>query len=451
MSTLDNREYDLETLMTGRRFIVPEYQRYFAWEADHLDDLWNDLMNVVDRESTSTHFMGQIICREDRTVPHGEQGSLQQYELVDGQQRLTTLVLLLKCVADRADDSMDLDGLRTRYLWDPGIKDTTPQKVQLQSDTIDDNRVLRAILADDDGIETRTASEQRLVAARNLFQERIDTAVSERGTAFLEDLIDLVSRLQIMIYNVQSEEKAALIYETINDRGKQLTSLEKTKSFLMHQTALCTDDDDTREERIRTIKSHFSGIYVALQDIRNVELADTIDNLVVDEDGLQQQHFISYVDEDTYMQYDGMDTDQGRTAVWDDYLGLLKWAFEHHREHSEQDTWDEIQAYSEDLSDFFQTYRYLLVDDTDPLAANLSDIFDIGSPTTILPLMVRSAQQDMDEDQAQELVNVLQRYMYSMHGLGNKRRASSRDRFFDLAYQLQSGESSIEDVIARIK
>ncbi len=449
MTTLENRSYTFNALMDGRQFVLPEYQRYFAWEKDHFEDLWNDLMHARERDETYSHFMGQLICRDHGTVPHQNGEPVQRYALIDGQQRLTTLAILVNCITDRIGD--DTTDLRTQYVQDPGIADDTIQKIRLQQGGINDNRVLRAILDGQDTVETRTRSEQRLVDARSVFVDRLDDAIKAYGSDVLEHILALVEQLQFMVYNVTSEEKAALIYETINDRGKQLTNLEKTKSFLMHQTALCTDDDETREDRIRQIRTHFSGIYIALQDIHNADLADELDNLVVDEDTIQQHHFVSHVDEDTYTQYmDEIDGEKSRTAAAGAYLDILKWQLRQ-LQNDPATAWAEIQSYSQCLEDFFRTYRHLLVEHDDPLSANLADIFDLGTPTTVLPLMVRSHQQDMDAEQAQNLLKTVQLYMLSSHGLGNKRLTASSDRFYELAYQLHSGECSIDEVIERVK
>ncbi len=455
MAVLDNREYEFSDLMEGRRFIVPEYQRYFAWEEDHLQDLWDDLMNAIDRDGAYNHFMGQIICNEEQVRTHPETPDIHEYAVVDGQQRLTTLIILIHRLTDRlADQGREVSAETERYLQGPAPDGTdTTQKMQLQSGDLDDNRVFTAILAGETDIDASAASELRLVAARDFFDDRLEAVADTHGIDRLERLLELVERVQFMVYNVRSEEKAALIYETVNDRGKQLTDLEKTKSFLMHQTSLCTDEDATREERIQLIRSQFAGIYLALQEVHNVDIANTMENLVVDEDILHMQHFISYIDDAVYTDYLSRFTDdaEDRATAADHYVDILKWWIKRLRAEDETEAWTNIRTYTEELSAFFQAYRHLLVEDDDPLAAQLSDIFEIGAPTTVLPLLVRAAQQDLDDEEAQDLVDAVERYLFSIHSLGNKRRSASRNRFYTLAYRLENDESSIPDVINRIK
>lgn len=80
-------------------FSIPEYQRAYSWEIKHCDKLWQDIENFIDSGGSDPYFFGTIIvnCQEDDT----------KFSLIDGQQRTTTFILLLKALLIRLDTAIE--------------------------------------------------------------------------------------------------------------------------------------------------------------------------------------------------------------------------------------------------------------------------------------------------------------------------------------------------------
>ncbi len=104
----------LETLLEDRKqFVVPLFQRPYSWKKKNWEELWRDLLDIYDPDNTREHFMGAIVTMPIAMKPHG----VNKFLLIDGQQRLTTLLVILACVRDLAGNESDLhDEIQNIYL-----------------------------------------------------------------------------------------------------------------------------------------------------------------------------------------------------------------------------------------------------------------------------------------------------------------------------------------------
>ena len=102
---LAKTDYSLEALFRKNVFHIPHYQRFYSWEKSEWTDLWKDLSNIVDSDRDE-HFMGTVICEEESNPvrTRGEAPDYRSYGVVDGQQRLTTLVLLVHAISSAYDE-----------------------------------------------------------------------------------------------------------------------------------------------------------------------------------------------------------------------------------------------------------------------------------------------------------------------------------------------------------
>ena len=96
----------LQQLLTDRLFRIPEYQRSYSWGTRQREDLFQDIKQSYRKENSSDHFMATVIAlvRDKVNIP-GSLGEHRNVDIVDGQQRITTLVLLLKAIAKSLDQS----------------------------------------------------------------------------------------------------------------------------------------------------------------------------------------------------------------------------------------------------------------------------------------------------------------------------------------------------------
>lgn len=228
----------LRDLFSDVIYRIPEYQRPYAWIEKQLQDLWEDLETSDflqpsnGQESLSNHYMGTVVVvRRNQRSKFGE--TFTVYDLIDGQQRLLTLVILLKAICDQLwksgddSDSHCAQNLYNRYVVRNDDQELRKLVLQGEDDAyLWDTVLMRNPLA----MDPATPAQRRIRKAYRFFQEKIGNNV-DNARALSESI---ANRLLFLRYDVQSELEAGLVFETINDRGKQLSEMDKIKSRLIY-------------------------------------------------------------------------------------------------------------------------------------------------------------------------------------------------------------------------
>lgn len=262
----------LTKILAEKRFVIADYQRPYAWTQKQLTDLWIDL----DLLGKGEHYAGTLVLlrTEDpvQTTTAGE--DLRAFEVVDGQQRLITITVLL----NRLHRRLEALGLTDHE----GVVEAVGQLRRLVSVTVAGaNRPRLTLSADLDlfwrdhviGVlppaKAPLAAEARLLFAARYFDARLDELTVE-GNAMqtAERLLDLrrrvTSGLKLLVYEVASNAEVGVIFETLNDRGRPLTSLEKIKNYLLY---LASQLDEPRSTDLaERINQRWSGIFRNLAD-----------------------------------------------------------------------------------------------------------------------------------------------------------------------------------------
>ncbi len=93
-------ETKLQQIIEGiKQYVVPLFQRPYSWDKKEWSTLWEDLIELCEEEKPRTHFMGSIVTMPTQSVPEG----IAKYLLIDGQQRLTTIFILLAAIRGKAE------------------------------------------------------------------------------------------------------------------------------------------------------------------------------------------------------------------------------------------------------------------------------------------------------------------------------------------------------------
>lgn len=88
---MDAQKGNIYQIFNGdKQFIIPVYQRYYSWDKEQCERLWNDIVNMQ-IQNKAGHFVGSIVNIAEKAMPTG----VQKYMIIDGQQRMTTLTLML--------------------------------------------------------------------------------------------------------------------------------------------------------------------------------------------------------------------------------------------------------------------------------------------------------------------------------------------------------------------
>lgn len=214
---------------------VPKYQREYAWTKQQWDELFDDLL---EEDAVTGHFLGTIICI-NRTFNANRENVL---ELVDGQQRMTTLSILMAAIykflndhIDKldADSKVDLNLLRRQLI----LKDPLRVRVrpQIQNSNYDDYlHVMKISGFEFDAPPVRFLGNRRIMKAYNHFGSRIQQLAGSNGS--VRPVLDLLSRVKRAILvklEVESASDAFTLFESLNNRGMQLTPIDIIKNSIL--------------------------------------------------------------------------------------------------------------------------------------------------------------------------------------------------------------------------
>src|SRR6476620_22698 len=94
-----------DILHSGDQYLVPFFQRHYSWKLQHWQRLWEDLTTLADDPKPRQHFLGPLVCTPCNHMP----GEVPEYQLIDGQQWLTTITVLLAALPDLAREYGDGD------------------------------------------------------------------------------------------------------------------------------------------------------------------------------------------------------------------------------------------------------------------------------------------------------------------------------------------------------
>lgn len=262
----------LPELFSNNTFRIPRYQRGYAWGEKQWTDLWDDIMEIEKDNDGEyrRHYTGTIALKEisKDSIPEEElwlkSKGTSFYDVVDGQQRLTTIIILLYEIIRAYDDQYpeEQEKLQEKYLFER--KKGTGYKIYLFSYKKEDqNRqfLLNKIYEDDTEIlppSYRNVYTNNLQKAQNFFREKVEKlSVKER--------IDMLDRMQnALVFDtkyIDDELSVQVVFETMNNRGKQLSILEKLKNRLLYLAAKLNNDVDEIAILSNRINDAWRNIY----------------------------------------------------------------------------------------------------------------------------------------------------------------------------------------------
>lgn len=235
-----NSVFNVEELFNGRLFQIPDYQRGYAWDEPQWKEFLEDLEILPDQKD---HFTGTLVLHEIVSAARPTDDTGRQYayvHVVDGQQRLTTIVLLLDALRREmvafANLSTLASGIASNFLHVKDLNGERIYKIMLNRDC--QPYFVNNILSDPPGPEgPLIASHDRLRRAKRYFRDYLAKfrAIAPADPSRLLRLYDKVAhRLRLNLYTVTEASDVGVIFEVMNNRGKQLSELEKVKNYLLY-------------------------------------------------------------------------------------------------------------------------------------------------------------------------------------------------------------------------
>jgi Protein of unknown function DUF262/Protein of unknown function (DUF1524) len=259
----------LQTLFADRVFRIPHYQRFYSWQKRQREDLFEDLKKLAKGSEDQHHFMATLVCH--RTAETRDVGAAQYrvYDIVDGQQRPTTLILLLKCIElALPEDSEDRHDLAKTLVKRDG------HLILLQTNNANEfnfNRFIREGIAPSRG-EMETHSDRNLANAIRDCGQFVESWKSSQNILSLMRLV--LHRLGFVVFDTEDSRVVYTVFEVLNSRGLAVDWLDKTKSFLMGRMYELSVSPAATEAEVESLQGIWSQIYreIAKEDVPGEEI-----------------------------------------------------------------------------------------------------------------------------------------------------------------------------------
>ena len=227
----------LEFLKRSPQFVIPIYQRTYSWTERECGQLWEDILRTGGSDAIPAHFTGSIVYIEKGLYQVTSQSSLL---VIDGQQRLTTVMLILEALGRHVGDGEPVDGfsakkLRSYYLLNPLEEGERGFKLLL---TQTDKQSLLALMQQK---PEPTESSLRISQNFAFFQEQV-RSLEATGLALLCKGLAKLTIVDIALS--RDQDNPQLIFESMNSTGRELSQADLIRNFILmgleptHQTRL---------------------------------------------------------------------------------------------------------------------------------------------------------------------------------------------------------------------
>lgn len=268
----------LSKIFTEKLYRIPDYQRGYAWSVKEAEDLWNDLNRLnMDKK----YYIGVITLEKVKEDIYKnwyddlwiiKSKSYQPYYVVDGQQRLTTSIILIQCILEKMSidhiESLNYDTIEDitkKYIYQSKPENLSKSylfsyengnpSLKFWTQEILDN------LNDAENMKEKTMYTSNLLKIKEFFKDKIKDCNKE----LLEKVYSkLTQSFLFNIYEITDDIDVFVAFESMNNRGKRLSILELLKNRLIYLSTLFNVEDDIKSRMRIDINSCWKTLYAQL-------------------------------------------------------------------------------------------------------------------------------------------------------------------------------------------
>ncbi|GKU24352.1 hypothetical protein CFOLD11_11780 [Clostridium folliculivorans] len=446
----------IDDLFNKRIYRIPSYQRGYAWANDsknflgQLSDIWDDILNIMD----GWHYTGLItlmssplsdIALDDRWLLDY---NFEQYYIVDGQQRLTTLLILIQVLLERAEEeniSLSLmrsnEEIKEKYLINS--KNTTPTFIfgysnDNPSDKYFKRNILkvRGLIVDDSEESYYT---ENLRKAKEYFNNVVGKYIEEKADKstsiqkLLSDIFNKVTnRLRFNEYILDEELNEYVVFETMNNRGKQLSELEKLKNRLMFlSTKLRNCSENEKEILRRDINTVWITIYKELGKNKSKPL---------DDEDFIRNHWIMYFG------YDRKESNSYSRYLFDEMFTI-------NNVYNDKLKLEDMRKYISSLQESAVVWsvvnnpQYYKTNNFSDLEVKLGleKLHRVGIKASFKPAIM-AALNYCDNEFIIKLLNLLEDFAFKIFDVSNRQSNTGDSKIYRHAFRIHSDHNSKENL-----
>ena len=440
----------LNNIFKERILRIPDYQRGYAWNIHQLEDFWEDILQL---ESERVHYTGVItlepVSNKIWSKWENDQWLIEDVDykpfyVVDGQQRLTTSMILIQAIIETVPQgellaSQSIENILKKFILfkaDDGIRES--YIFGYEKDNPSDEYLRTRIF----GMHSHSNQQQETLYTRNLmnakkyFKEQLaNLSLDEISVLYKK----VTQKFKYNLYEISDEIDVFVTFETMNNRGKPLTSLELLKNRLIYLSTLFKEN--TGKEKLRSnINDAWKTMYEYLGKNPEVMLSDNL---------FLRNHWTMYF---KYTRKKG-----------DDYIKFLLDEKFNARNithpKSEDDTLkvEEISDYVKSLQQSIVYWFYM----HNPYYAQSNELTDSQkqwldrlerlSFRSFKPLILSAFVSKQDPSMITRLLESAERYNFTLFNLSQRRSNTGDTEFFSMSRDLLTGDKTISEVVESIQ
>jgi hypothetical protein len=415
----------IETFFAGKNLVVPSYQRDYAWRERNIKELFSDVEEALD---VGGHYLGTFIL--------SKKAPSEPVYVVDGQQRLTTLTMLLNALIDVVEN----DGVRlhmhSTYICHP----LTGYKFQV----LGENKLFFEDMLAKKNPMAMSAGQTRLADAYEHIRLRVHDLVNQGGQSLVLKWLTALTKMEVLEFIEPDEGKAIRMFQTVNDRGVPLAKMDIVKSLLVYYSNRYLDGELDHDIAIQ-----FGNAFRAFNNIKELASKPGYQIRNIDRDAFREDDVLRY----HYLAFDGsafgVDVGSDYNATSESVLEtFLKPTLQTLRNQPDM-LRSFIKTYTEDLTAFFYGLEAVVEETrTDRDTYMLLVVQDLNA--TLYPLVIRLQLKGWlkkcgtrDCRNLQELVELTDLRVFKLRG------TNPQADVFWITRELS--ESSLDDVAQRLQ
>ncbi len=411
----------VEELLKKGIFQIPNYQRGYAWEKQQVEDFLEDLreVNIKKTNKLKEHYTGTITVIQLEAIKY-ESKTFDLYEVVDGQQRLTTFTIFMQVVYNR---------LKVLKAEDDDLKDVLNtimyRKTHLLALNGDNNEFYKKYIINGEAkaLVFATKAQKNLMDAKIQIEKFLLQHYNKREK--LQDLQEcLLRQFKVNFFIISNELEVGVVFEAMNNRGVQLSNIDKIKNYLIYIASL-RDESGKLGNNINTV---FANIFK--------ELMKTGVNIThIDEDSILRYCYIIY--------YGGKNVKEKENI----YL-LVKGKITKDEKETKN---SEIIGYAKFLEKVVTYYSQIMRSDFDNIDVKIliKKIVFLGNPMNFLPLII-SLLDTYEEEDLIPVLQMLEKFSFRVYKVGNHKATTAQTIFHSYASKIYEQSAHPDDLIEKL-
>lgn len=398
----------IKQMLAGNRIFVPTYQRAYSWDTEfesskspkQVNTFLSDLEDYNRSTTTSKYYFGHFLFEEKE---------VNKFGVIDGQQRLTTIVIFLSALFSRIKQIRPLNETEQETFEDIIKRNSTYRFVTVDYDNqLFKDYVIDQSKKDKNGLETESA--KRIVSAFDFFALRL----ANKEEAYLLKMLETIQSASCTTHQVTDESEAIQMFIFQNNRGKKPSNLEIIKAQFMFNVHLYGGEE--KESLIDEIKSRFEKIY---KSISSIEYNINEDDVLV---YTLRVHFNSLWESNAIEKINKLLSEENSISFIKDFTRSLAISFEHLTSFFGKDQRENLEIHS---------------------------LISLGGIGISIPFIIKAYKFGLSINDISQLCSSLESLVVRHRLIGT--RADITSRLNDVYQKFKEDNSTIKPIIDRIE